>query len=769
LNDYITGKTRGRPGEKIALTGCLNLASVETATIEMESLAFQNKRSKDPVMHLLLSWRENENPAQEQVLEAVTVTLEELNLSQCQAVYALHQNTDNMHLHICVNRIDPETYKAIDPAHGWTRRAMERAARRIEHAQGWKTEENTWSEIDENGEITQKPNTRDIQIRQEIKDAENQTGEQSAIRRAQEALKGRLQNIDSWDALHALMRSNGFEYERKGSGAVIRVGDVIVKASGVSRNLSLAKLEKSIGAYQPPRENERLLNVVDTPYRPKPLDKSNDNEDWRAYIAERNEFFRDKHRVKEQQSMTQREETQDLKIRQRDERKAMFADFKEHHYSRVYVNQQRAILSTKHAYETAVLKTLHKKQREEQKQAQLKYLTFERWLIERGLSSQADEYRHRKDRGYIRLEPPADTNADRTYSESPGILGFTMTRTKQGTRFSREKTPNEAAFMDIGRYIRVYDTEENSLLAALQLAQAKWGGVSVNGTDEYKRRCAEIAAKHGIRVCNPELQDIVKEFERKSRPQITPDMARRLIESEVLSLKYSHHMAWRSYTKHKEALNDLLAAEPQRPKLFGLQRWKTEHAKWAKEHDNLAAQIAADLEALGVKSSTGDAAKEAEECHGRYDKLARQEALRKNPEAAAVIREDDARIEREERARREAEEAKVREERESNRRFYTAIRELAGKFGKEVFIVTNAQDSRNYSGLLLGAAEQGGRYYAAQIAYDGHVFLHDIGKDDLPAIAAWAGKKVDIVNSEGRIGTIAEECERQKGNRGWSR
>jgi hypothetical protein len=73
----------------------------------MESLAFLNKRSADPVMHLLLCWRENETPTPEQAQEAV-----------CQAVYSLHQNTDNLHLHICVNRIDPETYKAIEAVTG---------------------------------------------------------------------------------------------------------------------------------------------------------------------------------------------------------------------------------------------------------------------------------------------------------------------------------------------------------------------------------------------------------------------------------------------------------------------------------------------------------------------------------------------------------------------------------------------------------------------------------------------------------------------------
>jgi hypothetical protein len=45
-------------------------------------------------------------------------------------------------------------------------------------------------------------------------------------------------------------------------------------------------------------------------------------------------------------------------------------------------------------------------------------------------------------------------------------------------------------------------------LAALQLAQEKWGGIKLNGTDESKRRCVEIAAKNGIRIANPELQRV---------------------------------------------------------------------------------------------------------------------------------------------------------------------------------------------------------------------------------------------------------------------
>jgi hypothetical protein len=66
---------------------------------------------------------------------------------------------------------------------------MERAARRIEFAQGWQTENNTWSEINETGGVVTKPRPEDLnrQIPQKVQDMENLTGEQSTIRKAQNA------------------------------------------------------------------------------------------------------------------------------------------------------------------------------------------------------------------------------------------------------------------------------------------------------------------------------------------------------------------------------------------------------------------------------------------------------------------------------------------------------------------------------------------------------------------------------------------------------
>jgi hypothetical protein len=296
LNDYITGKAKRRLNtEKVTFADCVNLISTESATTEMESLALQNKRCADPVMHLLLSWRENENPTREQVAEAVKITLDEMGLSDCQSVYALHQNTDNMHLHICVNRVNPNTLRAINPAHGWTRRGMERAARRIEHTQGWQTENNTWSEINERGEAVNKPRpenpNRPRQIPQKVQDMENLTGEQSAIRKAQNALKDKFKGLSTWNDFHTLLSLYGMVYQKKGSGAVVTIDGVTVKASGVSRNLALSKLEKQLGPYREIHDLARFIDY-DKPeaHAPQPLDDANkNNANWNTYMKARSE------------------------------------------------------------------------------------------------------------------------------------------------------------------------------------------------------------------------------------------------------------------------------------------------------------------------------------------------------------------------------------------------------------------------------------------------------------------------------------------------
>ncbi|MDR1579854.1 MAG: hypothetical protein LBS35_05815, partial [Synergistaceae bacterium] len=245
------------------------------------------------------------------------------------------------------------------------------------------------------------------------------------------------------------------------------------------------------------------------------------------------------------------------------------------------------------------------------------------------------------------------------------MSGFRMTTTRQGVKFAHQNSPETVAFIDAGRLIKVYSQEDASLLAALRLAQAKRDGVKINGTDDYKRKCDEIAAKNYIRVVNPELSGIMKEFERKAQPPMSIDAARKAIEAETRRQEARHWNMWGSYNAHKKEIETLVAKEPEEPKFLGVKKWRAEHAAWESERDRLLEVIRSDIEYLGVQraldgADMSEAHRKAAMRHERLKEYAAEEALRLHPSAAAVIHEDDA--------RREAEEAKAREEKEINRR-----------------------------------------------------------------------------------------------------
>ncbi|MDL2264478.1 relaxase/mobilization nuclease domain-containing protein, partial [Synergistaceae bacterium OttesenSCG-928-I11] len=431
-----------------------------------------------------------------------------------QTLYSLHQNTDNLHLHICVNRIDPDTHRAITAAGGWTRRAMEHAARRIEAGQGWQVEENTWSEVNELGELVQKPKPAEEKIPQPVQDKENQNGEQSAIRKAQEVLKATVknQNFSSWDELHALLQKNGMEYRKKGSGAIVLIGDIPVKASAVSRNLALNKLEKRFGTFRPLQEKtlldsaniERTSNISD----PKPLSTSNDTADWRTYAAARSTYYEEKRGKRGTQQQNHQDEKSAMQDRQQIEREELMRSLNGKGYGRQHINNRRSTLSTRHAYERALLKESQKKEREEFQRANPSFPSYEEWLRNRGLATKADEWRHRKNKKFLQMSAPDDCKKIIAEVSQQGLPGFQMLATQQGVKFYRDM-PANTSFLDAGQKIRVYREDDDTLLAALQLAQQKWGGVHLSGSDDYIRRCAELAARNGIRIANPELREMM--------------------------------------------------------------------------------------------------------------------------------------------------------------------------------------------------------------------------------------------------------------------
>jgi len=518
LNSYILSDRADDASHKVAYSNAINLSSVETATMEMEALAFQNKRCKDPVFHCLLSWKAGEQPSKDQVYDAVEITLKELGLSDCQALFALHKNTENYHVHIAVNRVSPETHKAIDPAHGWTRKAMERSARKIEHEQGWEIENNAWTSIDKNGntvgESAQVFDT-DKTIPQKVKDIENLTGEKSAIRVAKEIINTEIKNINSWHDLHRFMQDKNLKYERKGSGAIITVGDVKIKASSVSKNLSLTSLEKRFGHFEQYEYRDKLTGKI---HEQKSLHDINRTNNWELYIEIRKEYYSNKKMINDELRAQNIKINEMLKIRQKTEREAINRiSWKGR---RNELNYARSTLAVRQKTERLDLRDSQKKTRKEMNNSRQRFPSYEEWLRDKNLVNDAEKWRYRATYSEYAAIVITGNEAAEIYNHFRDIRGYFATLGRGGVvAFKSKDNPSITAFLDSGRKITVKVDDESAMLAAMQLAQQKWGAVQLNGSDRYKEKCLVLAVENGIQITNPELQEKVKLLEAEIRKQ----------------------------------------------------------------------------------------------------------------------------------------------------------------------------------------------------------------------------------------------------------
>jgi hypothetical protein len=244
---------------------------VESAAVEMETVAFTNVRCKDPVFHFILSWRELEFPTNDQVDEAVKIALTELDLQNCQALWALQTDTENRHVHVVVNRIDPESGKAIQPAGNWTHKALERAARKIEQTQGWEVLKEGRYEVTPNGEVKERPPEHKDEaerLSQTAQDIEAHTAAKSAERIGKEKTLPLIRSAKSWEELHEKLAEQGISFDKKGSGAILFIRGAAVKASKIGRDISLSKLEERLGPYREASIKAKEILTAPTPAEP---------------------------------------------------------------------------------------------------------------------------------------------------------------------------------------------------------------------------------------------------------------------------------------------------------------------------------------------------------------------------------------------------------------------------------------------------------------------------------------------------------------------
>ncbi|WP_426154148.1 TraI/MobA(P) family conjugative relaxase [Pseudomonas sp. DC3000-4b1] len=251
---FADGRQRVMAGEVACET---NVFSLETAAAEMNMVASQNRRIKDPVYHFIISWREEDHPTDEQVFGSALYAMKSIGLEGHQYVTAIHRDTDNVHAHIAVNRVHPLTYVA---ANMWNDvDTLQKSMRVLERHYGFVQDNGPW-QMDADNQLYRAgvhyPSApRGAGARKAFSNQESLY--HYAVEHVREKLNDRLKSPGfAWQDLHLLLHSNGLGLREKGSGLVIynflRPDDPPVKASSVHPSLTKTRLEPICGVYSGP-------------------------------------------------------------------------------------------------------------------------------------------------------------------------------------------------------------------------------------------------------------------------------------------------------------------------------------------------------------------------------------------------------------------------------------------------------------------------------------------------------------------------------------
>ncbi|WP_027468166.1 relaxase/mobilization nuclease domain-containing protein [Deefgea rivuli] len=113
---------------------------------EIAKFCFDLKNARSnakPLIHLMVSFCSSEYPSYLMVRNIVQKILQSIGVGEHLAFYKLHQDTENLHLHIALSRIDPISKKIIQIENGFIIKAIRRVVDRIAAIEGWRQENNS--------------------------------------------------------------------------------------------------------------------------------------------------------------------------------------------------------------------------------------------------------------------------------------------------------------------------------------------------------------------------------------------------------------------------------------------------------------------------------------------------------------------------------------------------------------------------------------------------------------------------------------------------
>jgi hypothetical protein len=224
---------------------------------------------------------------------------------------------------------------------------------------------------------------------------------------------------------------------------------------------------------------------------------------WTRYQEAKASYFKTKKQASSELFARHSKERAALNKSQRSERSALFAvSWKGRGFE---LNRHRSVMAAKQQGEKLDLRDRRKEERESMKKRfPRQFPSFKAWL---SMDDDQELFMIFRYPGQplifgIGEEKPFAGWYKRDIRDYSAVVGGG----NGGVKYCRNGCAT-ADFIDYGKTIVFSEKyDEESVTAALQLANQKWGCVVLNGSDEYKQLCVRIAAKHNVKIFNPELK-----------------------------------------------------------------------------------------------------------------------------------------------------------------------------------------------------------------------------------------------------------------------
>lgn len=241
LVNYVTdAQSKDHRLGQVQITNC-DAVSVQDAITEVLATQHTNTRAKgDKTYHLIVSFRAGEQPSADTLRAIEERICAGLGYGEHQRVSAVHNDTDNLHIHIAINKIHPTRHTMHEPY--YSHRALAELCTALERDHGLEKDNH-------------EPRQRGAEGR--AADMERHAGVESLVGWIKRECLDEIKGAQSWQELHQVMRDNGLELRERANGLVIEAGDgTMVKASTLARDLSKPKLEARLGPFEASPERQ---------------------------------------------------------------------------------------------------------------------------------------------------------------------------------------------------------------------------------------------------------------------------------------------------------------------------------------------------------------------------------------------------------------------------------------------------------------------------------------------------------------------------------